>query len=145
MFKSLLLAATLLSFAAHAQDAEKPDIDISIGTWVIQYLPLPVAVANGYLRAEGLNVSVTNFQADGSRALQALVVGSNDMVVGFYDHTIQMQVQNKEVRVVIMLNQLPGGAFVIRHDLASTVKSLADLKGMKIGITALGYSSEFQT
>jgi NitT/TauT family transport system substrate-binding protein len=112
---------------------------------VIQYLPLPVAVAKGYFKDEGLNVNVTNFQAGGSRALQALLGGTTDMVVGFYDHTVQMQVQNKEIRAVIMLNQLPGGAFVIRHDLANTVKSLADLKGKRIGITALGSSSEFQT
>jgi NMT1/THI5 like len=73
------------------------------------------------------------------------VGGSTDMVVGFYDHTVQMQVQNKEIRAVIMLNQLPAGAFVIRLDLPDTVKSLVDLKGMKIGIAALGSSSEFQT
>ncbi len=76
--------------------------------WIIQYLPLPVAVAQGYFKDEGLNVTVNNFDAGGSKALQALLGGSTDMVVGFFDHTIQMQVQGKEIRAVILLNQIPG-------------------------------------
>ena len=95
MRRRTLLATGLLSGlvplrAGHAQAIEKRDVSVSIGSWIIQYLPLPVAVAQGYFKDEGLDVTVNNFDAGGSKALQALLGGSTDMVVGFYDHTIQM-------------------------------------------------------
>ena len=130
--------------ASRAQAIEKRDVSISIGSWIIQYLPLPVAVAQNYFKDEGLNVTVNNFDAGGSKALQALLGGSTDMVVGFFDHTIQMQVQGKSIRAVILLNQIPGIVIAARKDLAGEIHSIADLKGRRIGITALGSSSEFQ-
>ena len=57
------------------------------------------------------------FQAGGSKALQALVAGSTDAVVGFFDHTVQMQAQGKEVVGVILLNNVPGLVMGVRSDL----------------------------
>jgi NitT/TauT family transport system substrate-binding protein len=149
MYRRTLLAAGLASGlvplqASRAQVIEKRDVSVSIGSWIIQYLPLPVAVAQNYFKDEKLNVTVNNFDAGGSKALQALLGGSTDLVVGFFDHTIQMQVQGKEIRAVILLNQIPGIVLAARKDLAGDIHSVADLKGRRVGITALGSSSEFQ-
>ena len=138
-----LLCITALP-GAQAQPVEQRDVTISIGTWVIQYLPLPLAQAKGYFKDEGINVTIQNFQAGGSKALQALVGGSTDTVVGYYDHTISMQAQHKDVRCVILLNALPGEVIAVRKGVTPPITSLKDFKGRKIGVTALGSSTEFQ-
>ena len=142
-----LVLAFLLGFTVHAaraQTVEQRDVTVSIGTWVIQYLPLPIAQAKGFFTDEGLNITIQNFQAGGSKALQALVGGSTDTVIGFYDHTISMQAQNKDVRCVVLLNALPGEVVAVRRGVTPPITDLSQLKGKKVGVTALGSSTEFQ-
>jgi NitT/TauT family transport system substrate-binding protein len=140
----LPIALALLIAPAVAQPVEKPDVTVAIGSWIVQYLPLPVASAQGYFKDEGLNATVQNFDAGGSKALQALLGGSVDAVVGFYDHTIHMQMQGKAIRCVIQLNQIPGIVIAVRKDLAGEISNIGQLKGRRIGITALGSASDFQ-
>src|SRR5262245_44514262 len=53
------------------------------------YLPTTLARELGFYRDEGVDVELQD-HAGGSKALQAAVGGSADVVSGFYDHTIQM-------------------------------------------------------
>lgn len=66
------------------------------GKTAVVYLPLTVVERLGYFKDEGLDVVIQDLQA-GSRALQALVGGSVEVVMGFYDHTIQMQAQGRDI------------------------------------------------
>ena len=148
MFKALRntlaggLALALSAMPALAADPEKATVSIGVGSSILNYAPLPLAQNLGYFKQEGLTVTVENFQAGGSKALQALVGGSVDAVVGFYDHTIQMQAQGKDIIGVFLLTDVPGVVFDLRADLAPTVKDGKDLKGLKLGITAPGSSSD---
>lgn len=126
-----------------AQAPEQQKVTISIGTWVIGYLPLPLAQLKGYFKDEGVDVSIQNFDAGGSKALQALIGGSTDSVVGFYDHTLHMQAQNKHIRCVVLLNIVPGFILAVRKDLEKEITTIEQLKGRKVGVTALGSSTEF--
>lgn len=128
---------------AMAKDAEKPDLTVSIGTWSLGYLPLPIAQAESFFKDQGLNVNIQNFNAGGSTALRALLGGSTDAVLGFYEHTINMQAENKSIRCLIQLNTLPGNVVGVREDLKDQIKSPADLKGHLVGVTALGSGTEF--
>ena len=103
---------------ANAQAVEHPKLTLSIGTFIISYLPLPVADAKGFFKAQGLDVTIQNFGAGGAKALQSLIGGSSDVVVGFYDHTVQMQAEGQDVRCVILLNKNPGIALAVRDDLS---------------------------
>src|SRR5690606_22985331 len=81
-------AAGVFPGMASAQSLEKKDINIAVGGQaLIYYLPLSIADANGYFKDEGLNVKILDF-AGGSRALQAVVGGSADIVSGAFEHTI---------------------------------------------------------
>lgn len=148
MFKALrnglagALALALSAGAAPAAEPEKAAVSIGVGSSILNYAPLPLAQTLGHFTQEGLDITVENFQAGGSKALQALVGGSVDAVVGFYDHTIQMQAQGKEIVGVFLLTDVPGVVFDLRADLAGTVKEGRDLKGLKLGITAPGSSSD---
>jgi NitT/TauT family transport system substrate-binding protein len=138
-----LLACLCIAGSASAQEPERKSVAISIGTWVVGYLPLPVAQAKGFFKNEGMDVKIQNFDAGGSKALQALIGGSTDSVVGFYDHTLHMQAQNKHVRCVILINVVPGFILGVRKDLEKDITSIEQLKGRKVGVTALGSSTEF--
>jgi NitT/TauT family transport system substrate-binding protein len=131
-----------ISFGAQAQPVEKPNVSLSIGAFVINYLPLPVAQSQGFFKEEGLNVTLQDFHAGGNRALQALIGGSTDVVLGIYTHTIQMQAQKKDIRCVVQVNDLPGAVLAVRKPLADKVNMISDLAGMKIGVTGLGSFTE---
>jgi NitT/TauT family transport system substrate-binding protein len=146
---SLMLFACGLNRAASAQTAtaksdipERPSVTVSIGSFVVGFLPLPLAHAQGYFREQGLDVEPQNFGAGGGKALQALIGGSTDAVLGSYDHTMLMQVQGKDIRCLILLNKEPGIAIAVRKDLAGRIRTVQDLKGAKIGITGPGSAAD---
>jgi NitT/TauT family transport system substrate-binding protein len=104
------------------------------------YLPTTLAQQLDYYRDEGLEVELQDF-AGGSKALQALVGGSADVVSGFYDHTIQMQAEGREVTAFVSMLRFPGLVLVTSPQAAAAVKSVADLKGRIVGVTTAGSSS----
>src|SRR3954470_5805324 len=106
------------------------------------YLPLNVTDRLGYFRDEGLNVAISDVSA-GGRALQALMGGSADVVTGSFDHTIQMQAKQQTITAVVQLGRFPGFALGLVGPKAAAYRGPADLKGMKIGITAPGSSTHF--
>ncbi|XIA67610.1 ABC transporter substrate-binding protein [Bradyrhizobium sp. TZ2] len=145
VFTRLMLIMALVAFSAISAEAAEPEktkLKIAVGSQILNYMPLELAVKLGSFKDEGVEVTVENFQAGGSKALQALVGGSVDGTVGFYDHTIQMQAQGKEISCVFLLNDIPGILLGVRSDLADKVKTGADLKGLKLGITAPGSSTD---
>jgi NitT/TauT family transport system substrate-binding protein len=137
-----VLTLSTLTFGAHAAEPEKSKLSIAVGSQILNYMPLALANSLGNFKQEGLDVTIENFQAGGSKALQALIGGSVDATVGFYDHTIQMQAQGKEISCVFLLNDIPAIVMGVRADLGDKIKSVADLKGLKIGITAPGSSTD---
>jgi NitT/TauT family transport system substrate-binding protein len=104
------------------------------------YLPTTLAQQLGYYRAEGLDVELQDF-AGGSKALQALVGGSADVVSGFYDHTIQMQAEGREMTAFVSMVRFPGLVLVTSPQAAAAVRTVADLKGRIVGVTSAGSSS----
>ena len=137
------LATLALAPGAMAQALEKPRLTIGVGGKpLLYYLPLTIAETRGFFREEGLQVETNDF-GGGSRALQALLGGSVDLVTGAYEHTIRMQTKGQDVRAVLELGRFPGIVLAVRKDRAAQIKGPADLKGAKIGVTAPGSSTNF--
>lgn len=135
------LALAVFSTPAFAQNAEKPKLTLGVGGKpLLYYLPLTVAEKKGYFKEQGLDVEINDF-GGGAKSLQALVGGSVDVVTGAYEHTIRMQAKGQDIRAVIELGRFPGIVIAVRKDLAGKVKSAADFKGLKIGVTAPGSST----
>ena len=139
---ALIALTTIACVSARAVEPEKTKLKVAVGSQILNYMPLELGVKLGFFKDQGLDVTVENFQAGGSKALQALVGGSVDATVGFYDHTIQMQAQGKSISCVFLLNEIPGVLIGVRSDLADKVKTGADLKGLTLGITAPGSSTD---
>jgi NitT/TauT family transport system substrate-binding protein len=137
--------AFILAFVgiAGAQAIEKKDLTFGVGgKSLLYYLPLTLAERLGYFKEQGLNVTINDF-AGGAQSLQSLVGGSVDAVAGAYEHTIRMQAKGQDIKAVIELGRFPGIVLAVKKDKAASVKSFADLKGMKIGVTAPGSSTNF--
>jgi NitT/TauT family transport system substrate-binding protein len=139
-----LLTACVLAFSTstNAQNLERSHVTVGAGGSPFYYLPLLIGNQLGFFKEQGLTLTINDF-GGGSKALQALVGGSVDVVPGAYEHAIRMQVKGQDIRSVIELGRLPGIALAVGKHKADTYKSVADLKGMKIGVTAPGSSTHF--
>jgi NitT/TauT family transport system substrate-binding protein len=138
---STLLLMVAFSAGALAQTPEKNKITIAVGgKSLFYYLPLTIAERQGYFKDEGLEVEIPDF-AGGAKALQALVGGSADMVSGAYEHTINMQAKNQPIKAVVLQASYSSIVLLLPKDKAAQYKGPADLKGLKIGVTAPGSST----
>jgi NitT/TauT family transport system substrate-binding protein len=141
-FLTLALAGIALAAASGGASAQSPQkVTLGVGGKpLLYYLPLTIAERKGFFEQEGLAVEINDF-GGGAKSLQALVGGSVDVVTGAYEHTIRMQQKGQDIRAVTELGRFPGIVIAVRKDLGDKVKSAADLKGMKIGVTAPGSST----
>ena len=139
--RSFLVGAAAALAAGSAARADTVKVRIGVGGKpLLYYLPLTVAEKKGFFKEEGIEAEINDF-GGGARSLQALIGGSVDVVTGAYEHTLRMQAKGQDVRAVCELGRLPAIVIGVRKDLAGTVKSVADLKGRKIGVTAPGSST----
>ena len=133
--------AAALPHLSQAQGLEKSKLTIAVGGKnLYYYLPLTIAEQLGYFKAEGLDVTIVDF-AGGSRALQAVVGGSADVVSGAFEHTINMQSKGQPMRAFVLQGAAPQIVLGINPKTMPNFKSVADLKGKKIGVTAPGSST----
>src|SRR5215831_7203360 len=95
------------------------------------YLPTTLAQELGLYAAEGLDVELQDFQG-GAKALQALVGGSADVVSGFYDHTIQMAAEGRELVAFVTMLRFPGLVLVAAPQPAA-ITGIEDLRGRIAG------------
>jgi NitT/TauT family transport system substrate-binding protein len=108
------------------------------------YLPAMLTQKLGYFKQQGLNVELSDEPA-GVEAADQLLAGKVDGVIGFYDHTLDLQGKGRQTESVVQLLRLPGEAEMCRTDVAGQIRSPADWSGKKLGVTGLGSSTYFLT
>ena len=139
----LVAAAATVVFPAlvSAQALEKKKVTIAVGGKnLLYYLPLTVAEQKGYFKEVGLEVEIVDL-AGGARALQAVVGGSADVVSGAFEHNINMQAKGQPMRAFVLQGRAPQIVLAVSTKTMPNYKSVADLKGKKIGVTAPGSST----
>ncbi|MFJ1756092.1 ABC transporter substrate-binding protein [Kitasatospora sp. NPDC088134] len=155
-----LAAVLLLPLAACANDAassthtgaapagkkvDGPTVKIMVGGLdKVIYLPAMLTQRLGYFADAGVNVELLSEPA-GVNATTALLAGDVQGAVGFYDHTIDLQAKGKSVESVVQFSQAPGEVEVVSAKQADAIKSGADFKGRKLGVTSIGSSTDFLT
>lgn len=135
-------ASALLPLPAPAQGKlERPQVSIAVGgKSQFYYLPLTIAERLGYFKDEGLDVEISDFEG-GSKALQAVVGGSADVVAGAWENTVDQQPKGLQLQGFVLMGRYPAISVGIAKAKAAGYKSPKDLKGMKIGVTAPGSST----
>ena len=131
-----LLALALSACARPA--GEKIPLRMAIGgqTQLI-YLAATLAEELGNYSAEGLAVTLQDFPG-GQKSLEALLGGSTDVVCGFYDHTIVMAAEGRELREFVAMLRHPGLVLAAR-----AANRIEDLRGKIVGVSAAGSSTQF--
>lgn len=136
-----LVLGVAFAATAFAQAPEKKSITIAVGgKSLFYYLPLSVAERKGFFKDEGLEVEIPDFPG-GSKALQALVGGSADLVSGAYEHTINMAAKKQPIKAVVLQLKYNSIVLLMPKDKAAHYRDGRDLKGLKIGVTAPGSST----
>ena len=121
-----------------AQALEKSKVSLAVGGKnLLYYLPLTVAEQLGYFKAEGLELTINDF-AGGAQALRALVGGSVDVVSGAFEHTVNMQAKGQRLIAFVLQGRAPQIVLGVNPKTMPNYKTLADLKGKKIGVTEIG-------
>jgi NitT/TauT family transport system substrate-binding protein len=139
----LLAGAAALAFptVGSAQVPERKKVTIAVGGKnLLYYLPLTIAEQKKLFEAEGLEVTIVDF-AGGARALQAVVGGSADVVSGAFEHNINMQAKGQMMRAFVLQGRAPQIVMAVSTKTMPNYKSVADLKGKKIGVSAPGSST----
>ncbi len=126
---------------AQGSKPEKSQIALAVGgKSALYYLSLTIAEKKGFFKDAGLEVEISDFQG-GTKSLESLIGGSVDVVAGAYEHTIRMQQRGQAIKGFALIGRGMQIAIAMRNDVADKVKSGADIKGMKMGISAPGSST----
>jgi NitT/TauT family transport system substrate-binding protein len=138
-----MLSAALLAMlpnAAAAQAPEKRKVNVATASLGLPYLPLIIAQQRKYFADEGLEVEIAAF-AGGSKALQSLMGGSSDVASGAYSNTLTMAAKGQKLKNFVVQVRYPALTIAVSKKVGDRYKSLKDLKGMKIGVSAPGSST----
>ncbi|MGB6349916.1 MAG: ABC transporter substrate-binding protein [Pseudolabrys sp.] len=106
------------------------------------YLPTMLAEQLGEYTKAGLDVEVVDFKG-GSQSLQAVMGGSADVVSGYFDHCVNLAAKNQSLVSFVVYDRYPGFALVVSPKQTAEIKSIKDLAGKKIGVSAPGSSTDF--
>ncbi|MDT8910226.1 ABC transporter substrate-binding protein [Amycolatopsis sp. PS_44_ISF1] len=123
----------------------KPHIKIMVGGLSkVIYLPGQLAQQIGAYERQGLDVELFD-QPSGANAETSLLAGEVQGVVGFYDHTIDLQAKEQCITSVVQFSNVPGEAEMVGTAKAGEIRSGRDFRGKNLGVTSLGSSTDFLT
>jgi NitT/TauT family transport system substrate-binding protein len=134
-----LLALFLMSGLAAAQTK----ITIAVGGGAcLCYLPTVLAKQLGEYDKAGLAVELVDLKG-GSDALKAVLGGSADVVSGYFDHCVNLAAKKQELQSFVVYDRYPGLVLVVSPSHNAEIKSIKDLAGKKVGVSAPGSSTDF--
>src|SRR3954454_343422 len=137
--------AALLALLAASPAWAATKIKIMVGGIDKQnYLPAKLNESLGFFKDEGLEVELFN-STSGSQAATALLAREVQGVVGFYDHTIDLQSKGKFITDVVQFAVAPGEVVLVKAADADKLKDPANWKGQALGVTGLGSATDFLT
>jgi len=138
------LAATLLALVlASDLAAAQSKVTIAVGGGAcLCYLPTVLALQLGEFERAGLAVELVDLKG-GSDALRAVLGGSADVVSGYFDHCVNLAAKKQELQAFVVYDRYPGEVLVVSPAHTGEIKSIRDLAGKKVGVTAPGSSTDF--
>jgi NitT/TauT family transport system substrate-binding protein len=133
-------ALVLATGVAAAQS--KPKVSIAVGgAGCLCYLPTVLAKQLGEYDKAGVEIELIDFKG-GSQALQAVIGGSADVVSGYYDHCVNLAAKGQALQSFVVYDRYPGMVLAVSPE-AKDIKSIKDLAGKAVGVSAPGSSTDF--
>lgn len=139
----MLAATTALALMSGVAVAQQMKATIAVGgASCLCYLPTVLAKHLGEYEKAGVNVEMVDFKG-GSQALTAVLGGSADVVSGYFDHCVNLAAKNQHMQAFIVYDRYPGLTLVVAPKNTATIKSVKDLAGKRIGVSAPGSSTDY--
>lgn len=133
--------------APPAQEANKALTPVKVAPGPdgsIIYMSAFLAEGLGTYKKNGLDVTILNTDG-GNAASKALMSGEADFALMASDHVVKNRVNGAELVITGYMTRFPGLVFIVQKSLEGKVKSLKDLKGMKVGVSSIGGGTEGAT
>jgi NitT/TauT family transport system substrate-binding protein len=138
-----LIGTLLALFLTSGFAAAQTKITIAIGGGAcLCYLPTVLAKQLGEYDKAGLAVELVDLKG-GSDALKAVLGGSADVVSGYFDHCVNLAAKKQELQSFVVYDRYPGFVLVVSPSHNAEIKSIKDLAGKKVGVSAPGSSTDF--
>jgi NitT/TauT family transport system substrate-binding protein len=135
-------AIVLLALSTAACQGSRPvaavqTVRVAIHRDPIAFLPVRVAQTLGYYRREALELDISEV-AGGAKAIEALLGGSVDVAAGSMSDVIALAGKRRDLRGFLLLYIRPMAAVAVAPGLRGTVRTIKDLKGRPVGVSAPG-------
>ena len=134
------LVAAGLAACSSQQQAGLQTVRLAIHQDPIAFLPVRVAQTLGLYEEAGLAVEMSEV-AGGTKAIQALLGGSVDVAAASMPDAVQLALEGRDVRGFLLLYTRPTAALAVAPSLNSTIRTIHDLKGRTVGVSAPGSAS----
>lgn len=137
MLSTMIVAIFAGFLASPAFCAELTEFEVGISAQVVTVFPLWMAEAGGFYKKEGLKVQVVTMEG-GTRGIQVLLSGKIQAMHVGLGPVVEANRQGAELRLITSTsNTIPFTIFS-----SPDVKTAADLKGGKVGISTFGSESD---
>src|SRR6202163_3337654 len=142
MFKGAALIASVLPAvhptSSEAQSRSLKPVKLAYCSQLLCGVPYEVARSAGLFRQHGLDVELV-YTRGGNAAMQALVGGAVDYAATALDVAIQAYANvGADIRRFAVTGRLPLFALVTAPKAADQIRSIKDLEGRTVGVSALG-------
>ncbi|MBK1987731.1 ABC transporter substrate-binding protein [Sphaerospermopsis aphanizomenoides BCCUSP55] len=140
---SICLISSCLLFACHAStptELKRPPLKILSGYFVGEY-PAIIAQEKGFFKAQGVDVELIHKRYIRLEAAN-FSAGKYDGVIPSLGSFIILSATNPDIQGVMVVNESTGADVVVAQ---SEIKTVADLKGKKLGANLGGFSEVFVT
>src|SRR4051812_29631778 len=135
-----VIAAGLVACHGSQPQGSLQEIRLAIHQDFVASLPLRVAQRLGYFKAAGLAVDMSEV-AGGTKALQALLGGSVNVATASMTDAVQLALEGRNVRGFLLLYTRPTVALAVAPSRSSVIRTIHDLKGRTVGVSAPGSAS----
>lgn len=133
-------AAASLAAPRIARAAQKLRIGLATKTWWPSVVA-ETAVAQGLFAKAGIDAELTVYRS-GGEAFEAMAAGAADMINGLVSQIATGRTRGVNTRIVALAaNANTGWKLMVKT--GSPIKTVADIAGKKVGITAAGSLSDF--
>ena len=137
IFRNLVASFAALILSSGLALAQSKETIAVGGASCLCYLPTMLAESLGEFKKAGVEVEVIQFKG-GSESLKAVMGGSADVASGYFDHCVNLAAKGQHLQSFVVYDRFPGFALVVSPKHASEIKSIKDLAGKKIGVSAPG-------
>jgi NitT/TauT family transport system substrate-binding protein len=138
VFKGAVLIASLLPATRPIQaEAQGKKVTLAFCSQLLCVVPYEVARAGGHFKSHGLDVELV-YTRGGNAAMQALIGGAVDYAGTALDVAIQAYANGADIRRFATTGRLPLFALATAPSTAGRIRSINDLAGKTVGVSALG-------